>query len=159
MIDISITQLIIIILGTGGLAGTISSLVMLRLRKKKEEQIIRQEKEKAENLDIKNAKEVIELYKAGMKDLQNLMNTREKELSKKVADYGAKLAQYENENKELRALVKKLRETQLEIQTKLDAITMQSLQDCERCSFKSDCLKYKTKLYIQNKDGKDQADE
>lgn len=148
MIEVSALELIGYLLGTGGVIGFLSTFLFYKYKKTKEKALATQEAKKAENMDISNAKEVIELYRSGMKDLQDLMSTRERELSKKVAEYSAKMTQYEAENKELKNLIKKLQRNQALIQVKLDAITMQSLQDCTNCSFKNDCNKYKTKLYI-----------
>lgn len=150
MIDMSIIQLISLLFGTTGLVSLVTSIIVIKYKKLKEKGLAKQELEKAENLDIHNTKEIVELYKTGMEDLQNLMQQREAELSKQVLECNKKIIEYESENKKLRELVDTLQKNQVLIQTKLDAITVQSLKDCDSCSFRNECMKYKAKLYLSN---------
>lgn len=152
MIDMSFFELLAIVFGSGGISGLIVLLLTYKSKKRKEEAIAAQEEEKARAIDIKSTKDVIDLYKTGMKDLQELMMRREKELSAKVSDYAKKVEEYQKENKKLHDLVDQLRSTQLKLKSRLDTLTAQSLQDCNKCSFRDDCMKFKAKKLVVEED-------
>lgn len=143
-------EIILIVFGSSGLTGLVSSFITFKYKKKKEEAQVDQEVSKAESINLKNIKEVIDLYKTGMKDLQDLMTKREKELSNRLEIYIKKVEEYQQENDRLSKLVDKLKATQLKLQTRLDTLTAQSLRDCNKCSYRDDCLKFKAKELLKN---------
>lgn len=141
-----------IIFGSSGAVGTLVSIITIKYRKRKEIALTQQEVEKADEAGIRNAKELIELYKSSVKDLQELTKQKESILSSKLTEYEGRLAEYKRENEHLKSLVEQLKQNQIGIQAKLDMITIQSLQDCDKCSFKANCDKFIAKVYIKNSD-------
>lgn len=152
METLSTIQIILGIIGTittGGLAGWFIGLKYLKTREKAK---AKQEIEQAEGLELRNTRELIDLYKQALADVTSLSKQNEetymdkvKLYEKKLEDMSAKIESYEASIKEQESTIESLTKNQMRLKLEIMSVKNQSMSNCNECSFKDTCEKYKAK--------------
>lgn len=146
------SELILSIISIALSGGLIKTLLTIRTLKKKEKYEADKLKEEVDSNSIKNANDVINLYKRALEDVKNLNESKELELNRKIKEQDKKLADYSkkindqnsiiaNQNK----LLNEMKRNQIKLQLDVENLKKQSLENCELCAFAESCLKKSAK--------------
>lgn len=140
-------------LTTGGIISTIISYKYLRHR---EEARTKQEIENAESLELNNTRDLIKLYKEALIDQKELNTQTEQKYIKKLEEYSSqlndcisKLDECKKTIKDQEVTIETLTKNQLKLKLEVQNLHSQSMNNCNECSFKATCDKYKA-LKLRN---------
>lgn len=152
MFEWSTVEVIVGLLATLSTGGVIGSIIGWRYVKVKEAARARQETAQAESQELTNSRNLIEMYKTALEDQKKLSEQSESDYVKKIKEYDQRLAEYQSELNEYEKrysrqekIIEELTRNQLRLKLEIQNIQLQSIENCDSCSFKATCEKYKAK--------------